>query len=245
MKAVVRIVSSLSATALLVAGCTRVVAGAAHPAPGMTPRPLGGQAVNRVLLDDREVSKMLGQPFKADPDSPPRFGGIDQLTDGSASPRECAAAAVELPKSVFQSSRVRHVAKESWWNAAPYEENPRVISVHEAVVALPTAAAADPLFAKFTQQWRECDGTTVSMDDGYFTMAISDVSDANSVVAASVRVHGSTTVPNAHVVGVRVNCLVEVRVAFFDLDSGRTADADKTVAVNIAHRMMDKISELS
>ncbi|MCV7401263.1 sensor domain-containing protein [Mycobacterium fragae] len=239
-----RVVVAL-ATLLLATGCTRVTDGAARPAPGMAPRPLSGQAVNRVLLDDGELSKMLDQPFKTDPDSPPRFGGIELLTDGSASPRECAAAAEELPKSVFQGSRVRQVAKESWWNAAPYDENPRVISVHEAVVALPTAAAADPLFAKFTEQWRQCDGTTVSMNDGYFTMAISDVSDANSVVAAAVGVHGSTTVPNAHAVGVRVNCLVEVRVAFFGLEPGSTADADKTVAVNIAHRMMDKISESS
>jgi PknH-like extracellular domain len=244
MKTVARIAVPLLAVTLA-AGCTRVVDGAPHPAPGMTPRPLTGRVVNRVLLDDGELSKMLDQPFKTDPNSPSRFGGIELLSDGNASPRECTAPAIELPKSAFEGSDVRQVAKESWWNAASYDENPRVISVHEAVVALPTAAAADPLFAKFTEQWRHCDGTTVSMGDGYFTMAISDVSGANSVVAASVRVHGSTTVPNARAVGVRVNCLVEVRVAFFDLESGRSAHDDKTVAVNIAHRMMDKISELS
>ncbi len=52
---------------LVAAACTRVVDGSARPARGLTPRPITGQTVKQVLLDESELSKMLGQPaFIAD-----------------------------------------------------------------------------------------------------------------------------------------------------------------------------------
>jgi hypothetical protein len=65
-----RIMVALAALPLA-AGCTAVVGGAARPAPGLTPRPLIGQAVSRALLDDGELAKLLGQYFKSAPDSRP------------------------------------------------------------------------------------------------------------------------------------------------------------------------------
>lgn len=230
---------------LLATGCMRFVDGAVRPAAGLTPHPLLGHAVKSVLLDNGELAKMLGQPFKADPNSAPHFGGLDELFEGNAAPRECAAVGIELPRSAFAGFDVRVVANETWWNAASYDDKPRVISVYENVVALPTAAAADALFDTFTEQWQHCAGTTVDMGDDYFTYAISDVSAANSVVAADVQVHGSTTVPNAHAVGLRVNCLVEAEVAFFGAGSERTSWDRKSTTIEIARRMMDNISDLS
>jgi hypothetical protein len=66
-----RIMVALAALPLA-AGCTAVVGGAARPAPGLTPRPLIGQAVSRALLDDGELAKLLGQYFKSAPDRRPR-----------------------------------------------------------------------------------------------------------------------------------------------------------------------------
>lgn len=40
----------------------------------------------------------------------------------------------------------------------------KVISVKESVVALSSADAADALFATLTQQWKGCNGTTVTSD---------------------------------------------------------------------------------
>jgi hypothetical protein len=225
---------------LLATGCTRVVDGAVRPAPGLKPRPLHGPAVQQVALDQAQLSKMLGQSFKSDPNSPSRFGGSDQLSDMNASPRECAGVAFELQQSAYGSAEVKDVAHEVWWTVGIYHA--KVISVSENVVTLPTAAAADALFAQFLQQWNGCNGTTVTSyrtnGEPFITAAISDARAGNSVLAATVRSHLATTVTHARALGVRSNCLVEVDVAFF-------ADHPDGSAIDIAHRMMDEVSVLS
>lgn len=123
----------------------------------------------------------------------------------------------------------------------------------EGVVALPSAAAADDLFARFSAQWKECDGTTLTVPASAFGQrSITDVRVADSVVAATVSLRRGThsilaSVPQARAVGVRGNCVVEVAVTFFGIthpsDQG-SADIS-TSAVDIAHAMMDRISELS
>ena len=224
----------------LAAGCMVVVDGTAHPAPGLAPRPLIGQAVNHALLDDGELAKLVGQYFKSKPESPPRFGGRDRLIDMHTAPRGCAGVVYELQKSSYGTADVRNVAQQTWWTAGIRDA--KVISVVESVVAVPTAAAADALFAGFVQQWIGCNGTTVTSDfrmRHVLTSVISDVRAANSVLAATVQSHFVTTVTSARAVGVRANCLVEVDVAFF---SDNKPDG---TAVDIAHAMMDKVSSLS
>ena len=239
MKILGMIAVSLSAV-LLAAGCTRVVDGSVHPAPGLPPHPLTGPTAKKALLDNAQLSKLLGQPFKGDPDFPPRFGGSDQLFDIDAAPRECAEVVFELQKSAYRSAGVKDVAQESWWSAGG--RRAKVISVAEAVVAMTNNNNADALFAQFSQQWTRCAGTTVTdynlRGEPFSTAAISDVRTADSVLAATVRSRVVTTVTHARSLGVRVNCLVEVNVAFF---SNRPDDS----AIDIAHAMMDKVSDLS
>jgi PknH-like protein len=220
------------------AACIRVVDGAARPTRGLTPRPLTGQTIKQVLLDDSELSNIIGQRFKGKADLPPRFGGRDLLFPLTASPSECAGVVVELSQSSYENADIGNVAQESWWTAGI--RGAKVIDVSESVVALPTAGAADVLFANLIQIWNRCNGTTVT---SHFpsgpTAAISDVRAANSVLAATVDAAASTfTITSARAVGVRVNCLVEVNVAFFEDRPGGTA-------VDVAHQMMDKISRLS
>jgi hypothetical protein len=225
---------------LVAAACTRVVDGTVRPARGLAPRPLTGQTVTHVLLDEGELATLLGQSFTSKPGSPPRFGGRDQLYDVDSSPSGCAGVVFELQNSSYGPADVRNVAQETWWIAGIRDA--KVISVVESVAAVPTAAAADTVFAKFIQQWNGCNGATVTSDFGIgsaLTSAISDVRAANSVLAATVKSHVVTTVTSARAVGVRVNCVVEVDVAFFsDRNPAGTA-------VDIAHRMMDKVSSLS
>ncbi len=224
----------------LAAGCMVVVDGAAHPAPRLAPRPLVGHAVNRALLDEGELAKLVGQYFKSKPESPPRFGGGDQLYDVHAAPSGCAGVVFELQKSSYGTADVQNIAQQTWWTAGI--RGAKVISVVESVVAVPTAAAADAVFAGFIQQWDGCNGTTVTSDFGIghpVSAAISDVRAANSVLAATVQSHFVTTVISARAVGVRANCVVEVDVAFF---SDNKPDG---TAVDIAHAMMDKVSSLS
>jgi hypothetical protein len=158
-----------------------------------------------------------------------------------------------LQKSVYESANISGVAFESWWNNG---DPAQVISVMEGVVALPTAAQAEALFAKFTQQWQQCNGKTTTEETGPIstTNVISDIRITNSVVAAT---NTATAVlpnmpplrptPQARALGVRLNCLVETEVVFFGdrrpSDPG-SAEVD-TSAVNLANAMMDKVSALS
>ena len=225
---------------LVAAACTQVADGTVRPARGLTPRPLTGQAVKQVLLDDSELSKMLNQPFKGSADLPPRFGGRDLLFGLDASPSECAEVQFELHKNSYGRADIRNAAQEIWWTVRL--RNVKVISVTESVVALPSAVAADALFATLTQQWNRCNGATVTSDlpSGRGpTAVISDVRAADSVLAAHVDAVNTFRITSGRAVGVRVNCLVEVGVAFF---SDHRPDG---TAVRIAHQMMDKVGSLS
>ena len=238
---------------LLAVGCTAVVGGKARPTPDMRARPLAGQTVRQVLLDDTALSKLLQQPFRADPHFRPRFGGPDQLQDERpASSADCLGVAVMLQQSVYQSAKVKGVAVASWLHAA---KSVKVISVKEGVVSLPTAADADALFAKFSQQWRKCDGTTLSLPGSTIrlTAKITNVRDTNSILGATISMQltlpGSdpAAVPEGRAIGVRGNCLVEAEVDFFNPSNPShqgTGDINTTPA-DIAHAMMDKIGALS
>lgn len=225
---------------LVTTGCVGRVGGHPHPAPGITPRPLVGDAVQQVLLNEAELSKALAQPVKSDADSPPRFGGADQLFDMHSSPRECAGVVFEMQRSAYGSATLKNLGRETWWNASGYHA--KVISVIEVVVALAKARDADALFADFSSQWQRCDGTTVTeystSGERFLTADISDVRSANSVLSATVQKRIITPVIHARALGVRVNCLVEDDVAYF-------AKRPDNSAVNIAHRMMDKVSGLT
>ncbi|ORA83192.1 sensor domain-containing protein [Mycobacterium malmoense] len=238
---------------LLASGCAVVVGGKAQPAPNATARPLTGQAVKQVLLDDAALSKILQQPFKIDRHFLPQFGGPDRLqNDGPASPVDCLGVAVMMQQSVYQSGDVRHVAVESWLHAA---RSVKVISVREGVVSLPTAADADALFTKFSQQWRNCDGTTLPLPGSTLrlTAKITNVRDVNSVLAATLSMEltlpssDSAAIPEGRAIGVRGNCLVEVEVDFFNTSnpSHQGSGDINTSAADIAHAMMDKVSALS
>jgi hypothetical protein len=63
----------------LVTGCTRSVAGEVRPAANLKPRPLLGEPIKQVLLDDAGLSKVLTQTFTTKSDLPPRFGGPEKL----------------------------------------------------------------------------------------------------------------------------------------------------------------------
>jgi hypothetical protein len=242
--------TALVVVAAFAVGCGPVVGGTAKPAPNLKPRPLTGETVRQVLLDDVALSRMLGQPFVAR--MPPEFGGPDKLY-GQISPSSCVGVTAMLQKSVYESAEVKDVASESWWNNG---EPAQVISVMEGVVTLPTAAQAETLFAKFSEQWQKCNGATTTEQNGPITTtnAVSDIRITNTVVAAT---NTATSVlpnmpalrptPQARAIGVRLNCLVEAEVVFFGdrrpSDPG-SANLDSS-AVDIAQAMMDKVSALS
>jgi hypothetical protein len=234
-------------------GCGPVVDGTAKPAPNLKPRPLTGLIVKKVLLDGRALSKMLGQPFVAR--APAKFGGADVLDQREPPPEsaDCLEVTAMLQKSVYGPANVQTVASVSWWNDG---DPAQVISVMEGVVTLSSAAEAQALFAKFPDQWQHCKGQTTDEKAGPIdtSTVINDIQVTDSVVAATNT--ATSTLPNmpalqptpqARAVGVRMNCIVEVEMVFFGdrrpADPG-SANPD-TSAVDVAHAMMDKVSELS
>jgi len=247
--------TALLVIALLAVGCGGVVDGTAKPAPNLKPRPLIGEAVRQVPLDDVALSRMLSQPFVRR--QPPVFGGPDKLfqSDIQVSPADCLGATAMLQKRVYGSADVKDVAYESWWNNG---DPAQVISVMEGVVALPTAAQAEALFAKFSAQWQHCNGANATEQTGPIstTNVISDirVTDASNNVVAATNTATATLpnmpalqpTPQARAIGLRLNCLVEVEVVFFGdrrpSDPG-SATLD-TSGVDIAHAMMDNVSAL-
>jgi hypothetical protein len=244
---------ALLSIGLLGVGCTATIDGRARPAPKLTPRPLTGQTIEQVLLHGRALSRILNQSFQIDARFPPQFGGPEALqADGSASAVDCLGVAMMLQQSVYQSTNVKDVAVETWRRAA---KSVKVTSVKEGVVSLPTAADANSLFAKFSQQWQKCDGTTQPLPDSVFRFnaKTTNVQVANSVLAATVSFafslpsSDSAAIPAGRAIGVRDNCLVEVEVNFFNTSnpSHQESDDANTSALDIAHAMMDKVSDLS
>jgi hypothetical protein len=254
-----RTVGSAAGLVLVVAlavGCGAVIDGTAKPAPNLKPRPLTGETVRQVPLDDAALSRMLSQPFVAR--QPPESGGPDKLfhPDNQVSPAGCLGVTAMLQKNVYESAEVKGLAYESWWNNG---EPAQVISVMEGVVTLPTAAQAEALFAKFSDQWQRCSGTTTTDQTGPIstTNAISDVrvTDASKTIVAATNTATAVLpnmppllpTPQARAIGVRLNCLVEVEVVFFG--DRRSSDPGSgnldTSGVDIARAMMDKVSALS
>jgi hypothetical protein len=248
-----RMVGSAAAflvVAALAVGCGPLVAGTAKPAPNLKPRPLTGEAVRQVPLDDDTLSRMLGQPFVGR--IPPEFGGPDKLYS-AIPPASCLGVTAMLQKSVYEPAEVKDVASESWWNNG---DPAQVISVLQGVVTLPTAAQAETLFAKFSKQWQQCNGATSTEQSGPIstTNSVSDVRITDTVVAAT---NTATSVlpnmpalqptPQARAIGVRLNCLVEVQVVFFgDRRPSDPGSANlNTSAIDIAHAMMDTVSRMS
>jgi hypothetical protein len=249
----VGLATACAVIAIFAVGCGPVVDGTAKPAPNLKPRPLSGKILKKVLLSDVALTRMLGQPFVAR--QPAQFGGPEKLDQREAQgdSADCLGVTAMLQKSVYGSADVRTVVSESWWNNG---DPAQVISVMEGVVALPSAAQAQELFAKFPARWQQCAGKTTTEQTGPIstTTVIGDVHVADSVVAVTNT--ATATLPNmpalqptpqARAVGVRLNCLVEVDVIFFGdrrpSDPG-TGNPD-TSATDIANAMMDRVSDFS
>ena len=225
-------------TLMTVVACARSVGGTVAPASDLKPHPVTGPSILRVLLDDHELSKALRQGFSP-PGSTMRFGGPEQLFDMKTAPAQCGGAVFERQASNYPSGSVQNVAHESVWNSGAVA---KVIDVDEAVIALPTAAAADAVFAQFAQQWEFCNGKIVTNygpnGQPFSTSTVSDVKTADPVLSATVRTKIVESVTHGRAIGVRVNCLVEVDVAYF----GKAVDDS---AANLARQMMGKVSQLS
>ena len=245
-------IAALLTVTMLAAGCAVAVGGTARPAPNLAPRSLSGRTIERVLLGDSALSRIVKQPLNIDPLFPPIFGGPETLRGGPAAwPADCVGVLLMMQQSAYQSSNVKNVALQTW---RPEAMSAAVTRVKEGVVSLPTAADADALFANFSRQWQTCDGKTIPMSEGMFGLKVkvTDVQASSSVVAATISIGPSLPVPHSpsipagRAIGVRGNCLVEVEVDFSNGPKSSPGSGDiNATALDIAQIMRDKVTALS
>lgn len=224
--------ASLAVT-LGLTGCTVVVDGALR-------RPVG---IKRILLDERELTHLTGERFRLDPKYPPRFGGENLVQSAPmVSPPECAGVLYRLSATTYEVSKPQSVGEQTWWNAGAYLAGRlKVISVDEAVAALPTAQAAGRDFAAATRKWQGCNGTTAVDPTGRHE--IGDVGVVGSVLSATVATPldlDNEMLWQGRALGVSANCLVDVTVAFFTDNPRR-----KTAAADMARTMLNKLRAAS
>jgi PknH-like extracellular domain len=233
-------VAALLATALTT-GCSSVIGGHAVPAP-VPP-------IMQVMVDGAALAKLLAQPFKTTPLFPPSYGGREKFGTAweDARPSDCIGVAFMMQKIVYQSVPVQEVADVTWKNDG---HSVKVDNVDEGVISFPSSKDAAAAFAKFSAQWKGCDGTTlIAQSVTSAGSVISNVHLTDSVVAASLLVHPHehsilASTPVARALGVRGCYLVEVAVRFFGNDdpSAQGAGDLHTSAVDIAHAMMDRLT---
>lgn len=238
-------------------GCTRIVDGVTQPAADLAPRPLAGADIAKVLPGSDELSEILDQRVVEDTHGRRSLsGGVEDMADGlatesDASPHDCVGVATPMQRSVYESADVADVISEGFEGD---EDGGAVLAAGVGVVALDSVAAANALFDTFVEHWQDCDGTTVtivkeSVRGGFFTDRVTDVRVEDSVVAATVEfghTRDRTVSPVARALGVRANCLVEVDVTYYSNPESHAkgnTDVD-SVAIDLAHMMMDEISEL-
>lgn len=220
---------------------------------------LTGETVRQVLLDGGELTTMLDQPFTTTV-HPPVYGGYDAMDD-SAGSGECVGVVDVAPKALYQSGDVASYARETWVGAktdgADFKPlTTRVMFVKEAVVALPTAADARAAFARFSEQWRRCDGSPVNhgsdTPDAASTphlpgteMHITDVRVTDTLLTASVVLDKNPKAPDTRAVGIQGNCIVGVLIAFTGVDNATGSADPETSSSTAVKAMLDKVAKLS
>lgn len=226
----------------------------AAAAPALT-----GEAVKQVLLDGEELAAMLNQPFKHTPGSLV-YGGFAEM-DNSSPPSDCAGVVDVAPQSVYRPDDVHTYVRETWAAEEPGHADfqplrSRVMFVKEAVVALPSAADAQALFAKFSERWKSCDGRAVNHEPitpGVDSpprlpgteMHISGVRITDSTLAASVVLDKNPKAPDARAIGIQGNCLIGVLIAFTGVENAAGSADPASSSIDAVQAMMNKVAELS
>lgn len=226
---------------LTVAGCTRAVDGSAQRTGAADP-----PAPHQLLPSPGEVAATVGSPLEAA--GPPKTGGVDVLPDGirdaaGATPLDCLGAVTPLMRVVYEGAGDR-VRAAAWRDYSRFGAGLTVSSVEAGVVQMDSAAAAARLFAHFAEQWRVCEGTTVTLHagSGGLELTATDVRLDSGVLSATVRSDGGegTAYPIEHAVGVAGEYLVDVDVAITDPDPARRVPASR--AADLVRTILEKIS---
>lgn len=234
--------------AMLVSGCTATVDGAVRPSSNLVPKPVTGDALKEVMPNAGRIESIVHEPVRLTDIVAPVFGGIEDMPNGlylneHSSPRECLGV-TDLQQNSYRGASVQTFARNDWETGLNPTEIPKVVSVDVDAVALRTAADANTLFTTFSEQWKQCNGKTVTIvkpreDATNITRVISDIRISDSMLMVSYQdiSEGFPPALETRALGVRVNCLVDATVMY-----GRDPD---NAAETITRLMMDQVSRFS
>lgn len=238
--------------AVLTSGCTAIVGGNAQSAAHLTPKSVVDAKIQQVMLGDGALAGIFDQPFRLSRLPAPQLGGPEVLrNDATPGPPDCLGVTRMLEHNLYQSTGVSNVAVETW---KPSTRRAFVLDVEEGVVSFASARDAETLFDTFAAQWHRCDDARQSFRVGETKIdaAITNVDVAPPILAATVRMHFPTLdlesdpIYTVRALGVRGNCLVEVKVEYSRRfkPAHRKPGEMNTSAVTIARAMMYNISAL-
>ncbi|ABL05795.1 MULTISPECIES: sensor domain-containing protein [Mycobacterium ulcerans group] len=226
---------------LLGTGCTNTVAGVSTHAgqPGanaLTPE--------QVLPDGEEVKAAVGNDLP--PHSPPMVGDIGVLPNGirdnsAAAPIECLGAIAPAMRISYEVAPVRAAALQDYWN---YDSGVVASSATVAAIKLASSDDAQRLFASFTQQWRQCEGRTVTMythdrSDTELYSKVTEVRTDGPILSATIISwdnHHTPQSPVERAVGVQGDVLADAKVAL------RPHSQPGTRAIELVKVMLRKVS---
>jgi hypothetical protein len=219
-------------------GCAPTVTGSAWQA---------ARAVE-ILPTEGEVTAAVGNTLSTF-GFRPFIGNVEILPDGyrtetDASPIACVAVTDTAPRIVYEPAPVLEVARQSYFN---WDAGVDISGADAAAVRLSTTDTARATFEAFVRHWQQCDGVAVVKRPGGQTKSeivadVSEVSEANMVLSATVRTHGRPDVRAAtyeRAIGVRSDTVVEVSVAI--TPQGERQSTAPTPAVRLVQVMLDKV----
>ncbi|MBS9536175.1 sensor domain-containing protein [Mycobacterium sp. M1] len=220
---------------------------------------LTGDIVKQVLLDGGELTAMLDQPFKSAPGSLV-YGGFDEM-DNSSPPSDCVGVVDVAPQAVYQPSDVHSYVRETWAASEPGHAdfqplNTKVMFVKEAVVAMPTAADAQAVFAKFAERWKGCDGKAVNHEPitpgadsppqlPGTEMHIQNVRITDSILSASIVLDKNPKAPDTRAVGIQGNCIIGVLIAFTGVPNATGSANPESSSTDAVQAMLTKVADLT
>lgn len=250
----------IAAVVVVAAAGWMIMAGKPHnasTAPSTSGQIVTADTVKQVLLNGAELTKMLNQPFKKTT-GPTKYGGLTAMGEPSTI-GDCVGVVDVATRVVYESANVQSYARQTWSDLVPGDPGFKPLSAmlmfaDEAVVALPSAADAQALFAKFSERWKQCDGQAVNQQSDAedpndppplpgSEMHINSVRVSDDVLAASVVLDQKPDAPDTRAIGVQDNCIVEVLLPFTGAKNVPGSAVPATSATEVVRAIMAKIDK--
>lgn len=229
---------------MLLAGCSTAVSG---PAVTVSPPPAPPQRpVSELLPNDAELSTALGSSMRSRYGG--RSGGIEILPNGKAdaAPVECLPVQSPAMRYTYEGAPVRAATRLTWATNTDTNRFPTPdFRTTTGIIELDTLAIARTWYARFSTQWHQCQGRTVTVHAGtkrLIAHEITSVSDIGNRITSILLLSGYNTRRPAivqRVLAQEDRYLIDTETIDFtdDRQTPPTTGNAETIADLIAHKI--------